>query len=80
MLLYWGMFTLGFLFGSILSFVTFAPKKPEDDLEYETKNVLSVSKNKKRLTADKVPDNLILPDNSLILDPKRPNMGTFQNN
>lgn len=29
------MFTVGFLFGSILSFVTFAPKKPEeDDVEY----------------------------------------------
>ena len=36
MLLYWGMFTVGFLFGSILAFVTFAPKKPEDDAEYET--------------------------------------------
>lgn len=36
MLLYWGLFTVGFLFGSILSFVTFAPKKPEEDAEYET--------------------------------------------
>lgn len=36
MLLYWGMFTVGFLFGSILAFITFAPKKPEeDDVEYE---------------------------------------------
>lgn len=34
MLLYWGMFTVGFLFGSVLAFVTFAPKKPEDDPEY----------------------------------------------
>lgn len=36
MLLYWGLFTVGFLFGSILSFFTFAPKKPEDDTEYES--------------------------------------------
>lgn len=29
------MFTVGFLFGSVLAFVTFAPKKPEDDdVEY----------------------------------------------
>lgn len=28
------MFTVGFLFGSVLAFVTFAPKKPEDDPEY----------------------------------------------
>ena len=35
MLLYWGMFTVGFLAGSILAFVTFAAKKPEDDPEYE---------------------------------------------
>ena len=35
MLLYWGMFTMGFLFGAILAYITFAPKKPEDDPEYE---------------------------------------------
>ena len=36
MLLYWGIFTVGFIFGSILAFVTFAPKNPQDDPEYET--------------------------------------------
>lgn len=35
MLLYWGIFTIGFFAGSILSFMAFAAKKPEDDPEYE---------------------------------------------
>jgi len=38
-LLYWGIFTLGFLFGAILSFVTLAPKKPEEDPEYESQPI-----------------------------------------
>ena len=29
------MFTLGFWIGAILSFIFFAAKKPEEDLEYE---------------------------------------------
>jgi len=33
MLLYWGMFTIGFSIGAILSFITFAPKKPEEEYE-----------------------------------------------
>ena len=36
MLLYWGIFTLGFFAGSILAFITFAPRRPQDDPEYET--------------------------------------------
>ena len=36
MLLYWGMFTTGFLFGAIIAFVTFAPKRPQDDPEYQS--------------------------------------------
>lgn len=36
MLLYWGMFTLGFSIGAVFAFVAFAPKKPQDDPEYET--------------------------------------------
>jgi len=36
MLLYWGMFTIGFLVGSIFAYITFAPKKPEEDGEYES--------------------------------------------
>lgn len=36
MLLYWGMFTTGFLFGAIIAFVTFAPKKPQEDPEYQS--------------------------------------------
>lgn len=36
MMLYWGMFTVGFLFGAILAYAVLAPKKPEDDPEYET--------------------------------------------
>lgn len=35
MMLYWGMFTLGFFAGTILVFITFAPKNPAQDPEYE---------------------------------------------
>jgi len=33
MLLYWGMFTVGFSIGAIFSFITFASKKPEGEYE-----------------------------------------------
>ena len=39
MLLYWGMFTVGFMFGAVFSFVTFAPKKPQEDTEYEANSL-----------------------------------------
>ena len=35
MLLYWGMFTIGFMFGAIFTFVTFAAKKPQEDADYD---------------------------------------------
>ncbi len=41
MLLYWAIFTLGFFAGSILAFVVFAPKNPEEDPEYETPQLFS---------------------------------------
>ena len=34
MLLYWGMFTIGFTIGAVFSFITFAAKKPEEEKEY----------------------------------------------
>jgi len=34
MLLYWGLFTVGFSIGAVFSFITFAPKRPEEDIEY----------------------------------------------
>jgi len=34
MLLYWGMFSVGFTLGAILSYITLAPKRPEEDIEY----------------------------------------------
>ena len=34
MLLYWGMFTMGFTIGAVFSFITLAVKKPEEDAEY----------------------------------------------
>ena len=43
MLLYWGMFTIGFMAGAILSFVTFAAKKPEEDIEYETNSTTKLT-------------------------------------
>lgn len=33
MLLYWGMFTVGFTIGAVLSFITFAAKTPEAEHE-----------------------------------------------
>ncbi|MBI2327940.1 hypothetical protein HYU92_06510 [Candidatus Curtissbacteria bacterium] len=36
MLLYWGMFTIGFYIGAIFSFIIFAAKKPEEEEEYQT--------------------------------------------
>ncbi|MEK7120752.1 MAG: hypothetical protein AAB840_01540 [Patescibacteria group bacterium] len=33
MLLYWGMFTIGFSIGAIFAFITFAPKKPEEEYQ-----------------------------------------------
>jgi len=39
MLLYWGMFTVGFTIGAIFSFVTFAAKKPEEEADYETNDL-----------------------------------------
>jgi len=65
MLLYWGIFTLGFFFGSILAFVVFAPKKPEDDAEYESQPInppavlspLQDAQNNKRLFALVVPQS-----------------------
>lgn len=47
MLLYWGMFTIGFLVGAILSYIALAPKKPEQDPEYETpfNNTQIINKN-----------------------------------
>jgi len=35
MLLYWGMFSVGFIIGAVISFITFAPKKPQDDPDFE---------------------------------------------
>ena len=34
MLLFWGIFTVGFIFGAILSFMMFAAKNPEEDPDY----------------------------------------------
>jgi len=34
MILYWGIFTLGFWAGAILAFIIFAPKSPQDDPDY----------------------------------------------
>jgi len=34
MLLYWGIFTSGFIVGAILSFMMFAAKNPQDDPDY----------------------------------------------
>ena len=34
MLLFWGMFTVGFIFGAILSFMMFGAKTPEEDPDY----------------------------------------------
>lgn len=31
MLLYWGMFTVGFTIGTVFSFITFAAKNPEEE-------------------------------------------------
>lgn len=42
MLLYWGMFTLGFFAGSILAFVVFASKEPEDEMEYRQQTINSL--------------------------------------
>jgi len=36
MLLYWGMFTVGFGIGAVFTFITFAPKKPEDENDFES--------------------------------------------
>jgi hypothetical protein len=35
MLLYWGMFTVGFSIGAIFSFITFATKRPEEEADYK---------------------------------------------
>ena len=35
MLLYWGLFTVGFTVGAILSFLTFAAGKPEQEEIYD---------------------------------------------
>lgn len=35
MLLYWGMFTAGFIIGTILSFMMFGTKNPQEDAEYK---------------------------------------------
>ena len=65
------MFTSGFLFGAILAFVTFAPKKPEDDADYETMpkgpfaaslDTTSLSMDKSNVTLSKTNGNL---ENSL---------------
>lgn len=40
MLLYWGIFTLGFTAGSIIAYLALAPKNPEDDPEFETPRLL----------------------------------------
>ena len=34
MLLYWGVFTVGFIIGTIISFIMFSAKNPEDDQGY----------------------------------------------
>lgn len=34
MLLYWGIFTTGFIVGAILSFIMFAAKTPQEDPDY----------------------------------------------
>ena len=36
MLLYWGMFTIGFGIGAVFTFITFASKKPEDENDFES--------------------------------------------
>jgi len=36
MLLYWGMFTVGFSIGAIFSFITFASKRPEEETDPTT--------------------------------------------
>ncbi len=33
MLLYWGMFTVGFTVGTIFAFITFVAKNPEDEID-----------------------------------------------
>lgn len=35
MLLYWGLFTMGFTIGAVFSFITFAAKKPEEEKDYQ---------------------------------------------
>lgn len=39
MLLYWGMFTTGFIVGAILSFMMFAAKTPEEDPDYRNQTI-----------------------------------------
>ena len=41
MLLYWGVFTVGFSIGAVFSFIIFASKKPEEDIEY-SKGILDI--------------------------------------
>lgn len=63
MLLYWGMFTIGFSIGAVFSLITFAPKKPEDDPEYETpsKKVYALYLPKQTKTQKPTSDNLDVP-------------------
>lgn len=39
MLLYWGFFTIGFMFGSILAYLIFAPKTTEVEEAQEEKDI-----------------------------------------
>jgi len=65
MLLYWGMFTVGFTIGAVFSFITFAAKKPEEDAEYE---------------AEKLPDQKQQVPEYPILDKSYPSYRSYKSN
>lgn len=80
MLLYWGMFTVGFLFGGILSFVTFAPKKPENDPEYESGPAIIFKDKNSLISATESPTNQFPLLDGNILGSKRTKFENLQSN
>lgn len=60
MLLFWGIFTIGFIFGAILSFVMFAAKNPQEDPDYNDQIIPKGSLNAETQIAGLNPESAII--------------------